>query len=83
MSRCNSCGAEIIWIKMKATGKPMPCDAKKISYSVNMHPGAKGALFLVTEHGTTVTTEFDPAGDKIGYISHFATCPNAPSHRRR
>lgn len=81
--KCRSCGAEIIWIKMKATGKAMPCDAKKISYSENMHPGAgKPAVTLVTEHGTVVRTVFDPAGDKIGYTSHFATCPNAGYHRK-
>lgn len=77
MSKCRSCGAEIIWIKMRGTGKAMPCDAKKISYSENMHPGASSALTLVTESGTIVRTVFDPAGDKIGYISHFSTCPNA------
>ena len=84
MSFCRSCGADIIWIKMKATGKAMPCDSAKISYSENMHPGATGntVLTLVTEHGTVVRTAFDPAGDKIGYTSHFATCPNANQHRR-
>lgn len=83
MSRCRSCGAEIIWIKMKGTGKAMPCDAAKISYSENMHPSASPALTLVTEHGTIVKTVFNPAGDKIGYTSHFATCPNVSEHRRR
>lgn len=83
MSRCRSCGAEIIWIKMKGTGKAMPCDARGISYSENMHPGASPALTLVTEHGTIVRTAFDPAGDKMGYTSHFATCPSANEHRRR
>ena len=85
MSKCRSCGEEIVWIKMKGTGKAMPCDAKKISYSENMHPVAEGAqvLTLVTDHGTIVRTVFDPAGDKIGYTSHFATCPNASSHRRK
>lgn len=84
MSKCRSCGADIIWIKMKATGKAMPCDSAKISYSENMHPRATGntVLTLVTEHGTVVRTAFDPAGDKIGYTSHFATCPNANKHRR-
>ena len=68
---------------MKATGKAMPCDAKGISYSENLHLGDKQALTLVTEHGTIVKTVFDPAGDKIGYTSHFATCLNANQHRRR
>lgn len=84
MSKCRSCGEEIIWIKM-ASGKAMPCDAAKISYSEILHPGVGGndVMTLVTERGQIVRTVFDPAGDKIGYISHFATCPNAGQHRRR
>ena len=84
MVQCRSCGAEIIWIKM-ASGKNMPVDAKPISYSENLHPSAKGKdiLTLVTEHGSIVRTVFDPGGDKVGYTSHFATCPNANQHRKR
>jgi len=85
MSKCKSCGAEIIWIKMKGTGKAMPCDAQKVSYSENLHPGAEGVQVqtLVTEHGTVVRTYFDSDGDKVGYVSHFATCPAASEHRKR
>ena len=84
MAKCRSCGAEIIWIKM-ASGKAMPCDVAKISYSENLLPGVSGddVLTLVTDHGTIVRTVFDPAGDKYGYTSHFATCPNANLHRKR
>lgn len=31
MSKCRSCGAEIIWIKT-ARGKAMPCDAEPVVY---------------------------------------------------
>lgn len=84
MSRCKSCNAEILWVKM-ASGKSMPVDATGISYSEVLPPYVKGndVLTLVTERGTIVKTVFDPAGDKIGYTSHFATCPNANQHRRR
>ena len=84
MSVCKSCGQEIKWIKM-ASGKSMPVDALGISYSEELHPNAKGdnVLTLVTDRGTIVRTVFDPAGDKTGYTSHFATCPNANAHRRR
>lgn len=84
MAKCKSCGAEIIWIKT-ANGKSMPCDAAGISYSVDLHPGAKGeeVLNLITDRGTIVRTMFDPGGDKIGYTSHFATCPNANQHRKK
>ena len=66
---------------MKGTGKAMPVDAKPISYSENMHPTAN-VLTLVTEHGTIVKTQFDPGGEKVGYTSHFATCPNAEQFRK-
>lgn len=84
MSKCKSCGAEIIWITM-ASGKAMPCDAQKISYSENLIPTAKDAnvMTLVTEKGKIVRTVFDPDGDKVGYVSHFATCPAANIHRKR
>ena len=82
MNRCRSCGAEIIWIKMNGTGKAMPVDAAPISYSEVLLPGEKNALTLVTGSGMIVRTRFDPGGDKIGYTSHFATCPNANAHRK-
>ena len=66
-----------------ASGKMMPVDAKPISYSEVLLPGTKGTLTLATDRGTIVITVFDPGGDKIGYTSHFATCPNANQHRKR
>ncbi len=78
MSKCKSCGAEIVWIKLKS-GKSMPCDAKKISYTPDIH----GKLVLVTPDGKVARGDFNPAGEKIGYTSHFATCPNADSYRRK
>lgn len=79
MSVCKSCGAEIIWIKTK-NGKNMPCDAKPISYR-NTFP--QGSLVLITPDGKVARGEFDPSSDTIGYLSHFATCPNANQHRKR
>lgn len=80
MAKCKSCGAEIIWIKM-ASGKMMPCDAKPVSYQTAV-PGTKGTLTLVTPDGRVASGVFNPDSDKIGYTSHFATCPNANQHRR-
>lgn len=78
MSRCKSCGAEIIWIKT-AAGKSMPCDAKKISFRVDL----QGDLVLLCPNGRVARGVFDPGSDKIGYTSHFATCPNATRHRQK
>ena len=79
MSRCKSCGAPIKWIKMKS-GKTMPVDAKPITYKCDLH---KGNLTLITPDGKVAKGFFDPGSDKIGYTSHFDTCPNAGKHRRR
>ena len=81
MSRCKSCGAEIIWIKMVGTGKLMPCDAAPISYKTVL-PGIRDAMALVTKDGRVTRGLFDPDSKQIGYVSHFATCPNANNHRR-
>lgn len=81
ITQCRSCGADIIWIKL-ASGKNMPCDAEAISYKTAM-PGVRGSLTLITPDGKIASGDFDPSSGKIGYQSHFATCPNANQHRRR
>ena len=81
IGKCRSCGANIVWITM-ASGKKMPCDAGMISFDL-AHPGDKEAQVYVTPEGKIARGYFDPAGDKFGYTSHFATCPNASSHRRK
>lgn len=80
ISKCRSCGADIIWIKM-ASGKMMPCDAVPIRYRLNF---ASGELTLVTPDGKIARGDADPvSGERVGYQSHFATCPCAGQHRRR
>ena len=80
-SRCRSCGAEIKWIKM-TSGKMMPVNVRQIRYN----PAAQSdedALVLVTEDGRIEKGHFNPAACRIGYTSHFASCPAAASHRKR
>ena len=60
----------------------MPCDPKQVTYWKK--PG--GSQKIVTPNGEVVSGEIE--GDLntatgIGYISHFATCPNASQHRKR
>ena len=78
LGKCRSCNADIIWIKT-AGGKNMPCDVEAISYRTDLH----GDLNLVTPEGKVARGVFDPGSGKIGYTSHFATCPNANAHRRK
>lgn len=80
MPNCRSCGAEIKFIKLKS-GKWNPVDPTKRT----MIEGA-GKEVLVTELGEVVHGTFasiDEGANRSGYISHFATCPNANQHRSR
>ena len=38
---------------------------------------------LNTADGKIAKGNYDPDGEKIGYISHFATCPAASKHRKK
>lgn len=81
MAECRSCGAPIKWIKTTA-GRSMPCDAEGRTYKENPN----GAAVIITESGNVVRADIDVDSKQasgVGYISHFATCPNANRHRRR
>ena len=80
MAVCRSCGAEIKFIKMKS-GKYNPVDPAKRTIIKD-----GGHEVLVTESGELISGTFASLADGAnaeGYISHFATCPNASRFRRR
>lgn len=77
-SVCRGCGAKIKWIKMKS-GKMMPVDPEPIPYKTELPSPKKQTL--VTEDGRVVSGFLDLESDKIGYVSHFATCPSAGRFR--
>lgn len=81
MSRCKACGAPLIWILLPS-GKKMPCDSVAKTYWKN--PKGKGRI--VTPNGEVVNCDFE--GDiqnatGIGWLPHWATCPNAKEFKRR
>lgn len=76
-STCRSCGARIIWIKT-VNGKAMPCNAEPLTFNRGGGPET-----FVMESGKVERGKRDRDGELTGYISHFATCPNASRHRRR
>ena len=78
MSKCKSCGAEILWILTRG-GKNIPCDPEKVYYSQN---DRTGKLVLVLPSGFIDRGDEDSTSEKFGYISHFSTCPNADFHRK-
>lgn len=77
MSKCKLCGAEIIWTRMQS-GKAMPVDAQPHYF----RPDDDGHFTFITPEGETMKGEPEEMGIR-GYISHFATCPNADQHRRK
>ena len=77
MSKCKSCGAEIIWVPTVG-GKNMPCDPTPIPYRESQ----EGKHTIVTSDGRVVKAKVDLTSDTFGYTSHFATCPNADKWRK-
>ena len=76
MAKCKGCGKPIIWI-----GK-IPCDPEQIIYRQEK----KGNLRVVTPNGevmSAVLSDNPSTATGVGYISHFATCPQADRFRRR
>lgn len=68
MSHCSSCPAEIVWGRTP-TGKAMPLDAA---------PDPNG-MWVLDDGNIRKAEESDTAPH---YTSHFATCPNAKTHRK-
>ena len=71
MSTCRSCCKDIIWSET-ASGKKIPIDPEPVP-SGNIMLECHGALATVVA----------PRPDVKRHVSHFATCPNASSHRKR
>lgn len=76
--KCRSCGAPIIFIASKK-GHRIPCDAQPVKFRCFLGGPDK----IVTMNGEVITGKISEDGDETGYVSHFATCPNANAHRRR
>jgi len=80
ITQCRACGAPIGFIKTKA-GKTVPVDAD--GWTFLPEPNGKQMFVMPdgsTERGTAMNAE-GPAV-KVGYISHFATCPEADKFRK-
>lgn len=88
MSKCSSCGAEIVWVKTEA-GRSMPCDPTVLSQAEAQALADESGkrVIIVTESGGVVhfwrgRTVLPVASKDGGRISHWATCPSATQHRK-
>lgn len=83
---CASCNKPIGFVTLPS-GKAMPVDPDLVQ-TFGRGVGTQGRrITLVTEQGFVrrfvETSASDDGGFPIeGYVSHFATCPNAAAHRR-
>lgn len=80
MAVCRSCGADILFIRLKS-GKYNPVDNAKRTFK----EGAGKEIFITTK-GEVLTGEpmsFEDGANREGYISHFATCPFANQYRKK
>ena len=64
---CKSCGAAIVYA-VTTSGARMPLDVEPVA----------GGKYAIVDGDHAV---YDRALE-TGYVSHFATCPNANRHRR-
>lgn len=79
MARCKACGADIIFIKTKIGGKMIPCDSKPVYYG----PGKEDRV--ITNSRDVIACKILPdvrGAIGVGYVSHFATCPEADRFRK-
>ena len=77
---CRGCGKPIGFIKT-VYGKTIPVDPDAFIYI----PGHDGCDTFINADGTTERgwkAPYPAKDTKTGYISHFATCPEADSFRR-
>lgn len=74
ISACRSCGDPVVWAEF-ASGKKSPFD---------IEPSAAGDWALNEAYDPPKATKLHRAAGSTeeGYTSHFATCPDADSHRR-
>ena len=77
---CRACGAPIGFVKTIA-GKTVPVDEKSVSFLPD--PNGKELFVMIdgsTQRGARVEKETDST--HVGFISHFATCPEADKFRK-
>jgi hypothetical protein len=71
MTFCSSCGRQIRFVLTAKNRKPIPIDAQPVA----------GGNLDIDEDGLVVYVKPEP--EVVRFVSHFATCPNAASHRKK
>jgi len=80
-TKCRGCGAPIVFVKT-VRGKQMPCNPGMVPFWVKRN----GSQKVITISGEVVSCEFEGPRSTVsgfGHVSHFSTCPNAASFRKK
>ncbi|QKY78497.1 hypothetical protein SEA_ZITCH_51 [Gordonia Phage Zitch] len=82
MAACKSCAEKIIYAQT-ANRKSMPLDELPNLTKGNVRlETIDDGLRIATTLGKVEAQAARDAGEQL-YLSHFATCPRGPAHRRR
>lgn len=76
--RCRSCPA---WIFFATTTSKTPGKGGK-AMPMNLEPTTEGKRFTIRKVGGRLYATYTNEPGAYGYVSHYATCPNANEHRR-
>lgn len=80
-TKCRGCGAEIAFIKT-VKGKTMPVNPESVYFIPAGGPNTYVMITGEVERGREPTWEDKGKATQIGYISHFATCPERERFRK-
>lgn len=84
--KCRGCGAPIVWIKMKYSGKAMPVDEEPVQVLLGEGTDSfvRGDGIVIIGQAVGDAWDDDPnAKVEEAYVSHFATCRKANQYRKR
>lgn len=83
-AKCFSCGAQILWA-VTAAGKRIPLDAAACPRGnvLLTENGAWARVLTAAEMSARQELRLSGAVVEPAYLSHFATCKFAESHRRK
>lgn len=88
IQKCRSCKTKVIWCET-ITGKRMPVDAEPVADgNLRLLPRDGGFNRVVAPlalYANQIATfkDWESAVSKERYVSHFATCPDKASWRKR